>query len=532
MTGALFSFVDPTPAPPAPPAVAGHPAYPAIPTVLAASPDVGALVGLAADQLTRPEFAAVFGGATIPPSAHPYAQNYGGHQFGSWAGQLGDGRAITLGDVASPVDSGSRFELQLKGAGRTPYSRFADGRAVLRSSLREYVASEAMAAVAIPTTRALSLVLTGGAVERDQFYDGRPSLEPGAVVTRVSRCFVRFGSFELPASRGDKELVKQLADFVIQHHYSPSVPAGDYAAFLNAILQRTAKTVARWQGVGFVHGVLNTDNLSVAGSEDGCETIDYGPYGWLEAVDPDFTPNTTDIPGRRYSFRGQPMAAAWNGERLATAFLAGGLVSEAEATAAVEEYVKAISSNYEAVSASKFGLPAYDRDRAVAWLRLLVDAQADWTNAWRSLSSVVGAAAAAGAPPPADLVAALSRSPPVPAGSDRCAPASWDDVPCAIKTAASEWLESYRTALSAAGVADAPSRAAAQDAVNPAVVPRNHLLQAAIDATSAGDGGAELGALLAAVGDPFTGGRPESDRFRVPAPLTPRRGVELLSCSS
>ena len=228
----------------------------------------------------------------------------------------------------------------------------------------------------------------------------------------------------------------------------------------------------------------------------------------------------------------QPMAAAWNGERLATAFLAGGLVTEAEATVAVEEYVKAISLNYEALSASKFGLPSYDRDLAVAWLRLLVDAQADWTNSWRALSSVVGPSAVAGAPPPADLVAALSRATPVPAGSDRCAPASWDDVPCAIKTAATEWLESYRSALASVGVADAPSRAAAQDAVNPAVVPRNHLLQAAIDATMAGDGGAELDALLAAVGDPFNGGRPASDRFRVPAPLTPRRGVELLSCSS
>lgn len=226
------------------------------------------------------------------------------------------------------------------------------------------------------------------------------------------------------------------------------------------------------------------------------------------------------------------MAAAWNGERLATALLAADLVSEAEATAAVEAYVSAISTNYEAVSASKFGLPAYDRDLAVGWLRLLIDARADWTNSWRALSSVVGGAAAAGAPPPADLVAALARSPPVPAGGDRSAPASWDDVPCGVKPAAQAWLESYRAALAAAGVADDTSRATSQDAVNPAIVPRNYLLQAAIDAVVAGDGGAELHALLEATLDPYNASRAHCDRFRVPAPADPRRGVELLSCSS
>jgi uncharacterized protein YdiU (UPF0061 family) len=193
--------------------------------------------------------------------------------------------------------------------------------------------------------------------------------------------------------------------------------------------------------------------------------------------------------------------------------------------------VKAISDKYEAVSAAKFGLPAYDRDLAVAWLRLLVDAGADWTNAWRSLSSVVGAAADPGAPPPADLVAALARAPPVPAGGDRSAAAGWDGVPCALVGAGKAFLEAYRAALARAGVAASPDRAAAQDAVNPAVVPRNHTLQAAIDAATAGDGGAELAALMGAVTAPYDGGRPESDRFREPAPGV-RRGVELLSCSS
>jgi len=257
MQGVAYSFVDPTPA-------GGSP------VTLAAAECVARSLGLDPASLTTDAFARLFSGDAVPPGAHPYAACYGGHQFGSWAGQLGDGRAICLGDVRCP--DGARREVQLKGAGRTPYSRFADGRAVLRSSLREFVASEAVAALGIPTTRALSLVLTGAGVERDQFYDGRPALELGAVVARVSECFVRFGSFELPASRGDFGLVKQLADFMIQHHYGTAgVAAGDYEALLNAILTRNADTVAAWQAVGFVHGVLNTDNMSALG-----ETIDSG----------------------------------------------------------------------------------------------------------------------------------------------------------------------------------------------------------------------------------------------------------------
>ena len=275
-----------------------------------------AMLGLDPAEAARPAFAAIFAGAApLPAAGRPYAACYGGHQFGSWAGQLGDGRAINLGDVVCP--DGSRLELQLKGAGRTPYSRFADGRAVLRSSLREYVMSEHMAALGVATTRALSLVATGSPVERDQFYDGRRRDEPGAVVCRVARSFVRFGSFELPASRGDAALARTLADHVVDRHLPdvaaahPPASPGRAAALLTAALNATATTAAAWQGLGWCHGVLNTDNMSILG-----DTIDYGPFGFLESAgDLDFTPNTSDLSGRRYSFRreGGGGVVAWVG---------------------------------------------------------------------------------------------------------------------------------------------------------------------------------------------------------------------------
>jgi uncharacterized protein YdiU (UPF0061 family) len=272
--GAAFSYVTPTP-----------PAGSARPTTLAFSKPVLIALGLDPAEAGRPEFAAILAGASPLPGARPFAACYGGHQFGSWAGQLGDGRAIGLGDVpttnpdlACPSASltAPRLELQLKGAGRTPYSRFADGRAVLRSSVREYVMSEAMAAAGVRTTRALALVASGEPVVRDQFYDGRAAAEPGAVVTRVAASFVRFGSFELPASRGDKPLARALADHVLSRHYPdldaahPKQASDDadnarYGALLTAALTRTATTVTAWQGMGWCHGVLNTDNCSILG---------------------------------------------------------------------------------------------------------------------------------------------------------------------------------------------------------------------------------------------------------------------------
>src|SRR5215217_5877322 len=302
--GALYSRVEPTPV--------------AAPRLLAHSPEVARMLGISEADIVSADFAEVFGGNRLLDGMQPYAANYGGHQFGNWAGQLGDGRAITLGEVLNA--SGERWELQLKGAGPTPYSRTADGRAVLRSSIREFLCSEAMHHLGVPTTRALSLVTTGEQVIRDMFYDGDPKLEPGAVVCRVAPSFIRFGNFELPASRRDTPLLDQLAAFTIRRDFPELAGAAGpadpdvRAEWFAQVCERTARMVAEWMRVGSVHGVMNTDNMSILGL-----TIDYGPYGWIDNFDPDWTPNTTDAGGRRYRFGQQPQIAYWNLGRLANA---------------------------------------------------------------------------------------------------------------------------------------------------------------------------------------------------------------------
>jgi len=251
----------------------------------------------------------ILAGNKVLPGMQPYAARYGGHQFGVWAGQLGDGRAITLGEVIAR--DGSRQELQLKGAGRTPYARTADGRAVLRSSLREFLCSEAMHFLGVPTTRALSLVATGEPVRRDMFYDGNPQDEPGAVVCRVAPSFVRFGNFQIHVATGETEPLQRLAGYVVRNYY-----ADHEKDWFHVLCRRTALLVTDWMRLGFVHGVLNTDNMSILGV-----TIDYGPYGWLEGYDPSWTPNTTDAETRRYCYGNQPEIALWNLARLAEALL-------------------------------------------------------------------------------------------------------------------------------------------------------------------------------------------------------------------
>ncbi|MGE3163231.1 MAG: protein adenylyltransferase SelO family protein, partial [Burkholderiales bacterium] len=250
------------------------------PRLLAWSDALAAQLGLARPS---PEAVEALAGNRVFPGMRPYSARYGGHQFGVWAGQLGDGRAITLGELAAA--DGTRQELQLKGAGLTPYSRTADGRAVLRSSLREFLCSEAMHCLGVPTTRALSLVGTGEAVVRDMFYDGNPEAEPGAVVCRVAPSFLRFGNFQIHAAHGEEALLKRLLDYTIRHFY----PGLSYAEWYREVCRRTARLISDWMRLGFVHGVMNTDNMSILGL-----TIDYGPYGWLEGYDPSWTPNTTD----------------------------------------------------------------------------------------------------------------------------------------------------------------------------------------------------------------------------------------------
>src|SRR5688500_6634833 len=315
----------------------------AAPKLLAWSDELGAHLGI-----ERPASPEVLAGNRVLPGMKPYAARYGGHQFGTWAGQLGDGRAITLAEVIAT--DGTRQELQLKGAGRTPYSRTADGRAVLRSSLREFMCSEAMHFLGVPTTRALSLVGTGEAVIRDMFYDGHPAPEPGAIVCRVAPSFVRFGNFQIHAANNEIDSLRTLADYVIKLHY----PGLDYAGFFQELCRRTALLIADWMRLGFVHGVMNTDNMSILGV-----TIDYGPYGWLEGFDLHWTPNTTDAQGRRYCYGNQPQIAQWNLTRLAAA-----LVPLIEDHAVLEHglavYGETFNNTWSGMLADKLGLPSLE----------------------------------------------------------------------------------------------------------------------------------------------------------------------------
>jgi serine/tyrosine/threonine adenylyltransferase len=248
---------------------------------------------LGVDLKSTPEFdLGLLSGNNVPLNAKPFALCYGGHKFGNWTGQLGDGRAITLGDFDDPA--GNKWEFQLKGSGLTPYSRGADGKAVLRSSIREFLASEAMYALGVPTTRALSLVTTGEMVMRDMFYDGNPKAEKGAIVSRLAPSFLRFGNFEILAAQNDLKLLEELINWSIEFHFKDLLRLDQkerHVRWFKTICRMTAELMCEWLRVGFVHGVMNTDNMSILGL-----TIDYGPFGFLEEYDPSWTPNTTDLP--------------------------------------------------------------------------------------------------------------------------------------------------------------------------------------------------------------------------------------------
>ncbi|GIL48322.1 hypothetical protein Vafri_4601 [Volvox africanus] len=516
--GALFSFVSPTPP-------AG------MPYLVSYSSQVARLVGLDPTECERPEFPLLMSGAAPLPGSRSYAACYGGHQFGSWAGQLGDGRAITLGEVVNPV-SGQRWELQLKGAGKTPYSRRADGRAVLRSSLREYVCSEAMAALGVPTTRALSLVGTGEPVLRDMFYNGNARWEPGAVVCRVAPSFVRFGSFQLPVSRGAGEvgLVKLAADWVVKYHY-PELAASPqpYLALLREVVHRTGRLVADWQALGFVHGVLNTDNMSILGL-----TIDYGPFGFLDKFDPDWTPNLTDASGRRYSYRNQPEAVQFNLIMLANALLAADLVSREGAEETLGEYSKVLSETYNARMAAKLGLKEYDRALSHELMRLMYDDDADFTNTFRALCSVSSVEEEEEQQFQPDTSESVSRSGSGSVGLTAALSASLNGgQPLSSERLAAwrQWLQAYRAKLRAEGVPDS-QRQAAQRAVCPKFIPRQHLLQWAIEAAEKGDY-SELEALLEVLERPYDEQPDAPAKYSSPPPEEMvRPGVCMLSCSS
>ena len=492
---ALYSRVEPTPV--------------AAPRLLAHSREVAALLGITETEIATSAFAQLFGGNALTEGMQPYAANYGGHQFGHWAGQLGDGRAITLGEILNAA--GERWELQLKGAGLTPYSRNADGRAVLRSSIREFLCSEAMHHLGVPTTRALSLVATGEQVERDMFYDGRPQLEPGAIVCRVAPSFIRFGNFELPSSRNDIALLKQLIAFTIARDFPDLAKehGGEalYAAWFAQVCERTARTIAHWMRVGFVHGVMNTDNMSILGL-----TIDYGPYGWVDDFDPDWTPNTTDAEGRRYRFGQQPAIAYWNLGRLANA-LVPVFDSHDPLHAGLQRYVDVYTQSERENIAAKLGLAeCLDEDLELmqSLHTLLQETEVDMTIFFRALSD---------ADVDAPMIAPFGAS-------------FYDEA----KRQSAEprfiaWLTRYGERVRRDAL-PREARSARMRAANPHYVLRNYLAQQAIDRAEKGDA-TGIHELLEVLRRPYED-QPGRDQFaeRRPDWARNRAGCSMLSCSS
>jgi uncharacterized protein YdiU (UPF0061 family) len=427
--------------------------------MVAVSPAAAALLELDPRELERDTFLAIASGRALLRAMEPIAAIYGGHQFGVWAGQLGDGRAITLGEITT--STGDPWEIQLKGAGQTRFSRFADGRAVLRSTIREFLASEAMDALGIPTTRALAMVAGDEPVIRE-------TVETAAIVVRLAPTFVRFGSFEIFAARGERDAVEQLADYVIDRFFPDAGNGGDrYARFFSDVVARTARLMAHWQAVGFMHGVMNTDNFSILGL-----TLDYGPYGFMEGYEPGKICNHTDE-GGRYAYERQPAIGLWNAYALANALMP--LIEQPELEAILGTYVPTFRATYLELMRAKLGLATAEDDDeslAAALRATMAAAHADWTRTFRLLADIrtPAEAAAAGETPLADahraaLVQAL--------GGD---------------AAAAAWLARYDERL-ARETRPYAERAGALRATNPRIVLRNHLAQAAIEAAEAGDDG-------------------------------------------
>ncbi|MFD2568536.1 protein adenylyltransferase SelO [Pseudotenacibaculum haliotis] len=349
------------------------------PKLLHVSKEMQNRLGFSDKDVDSQEFLDFVTGNSVLPNSKPFAMCYGGHQFGHWAGQLGDGRAINLGEI-------NDWAIQLKGAGPTPYSRSADGLAVLRSSIREYLCSEAMYHLGVPTTRALSLSLTGDKVLRDMMYDGNSAYEKGAIVSRVSPSFLRFGNYEIFSARNDIKNLKILIDYTIKTHFSELGEPGKetYLKFFQEVTDRTLDMIIHWQRVGFVHGVMNTDNMSILGL-----TIDYGPYGWLEGFDFGWTPNTTDRQHKRYRYGNQPNIGLWNLYQLANALFP--LIEDAEP---LETILESYKTNYEVKSQnmmrSKLGLVTEqntDIDLIMALEHNLHASETDMTIFFRKLSN-------------------------------------------------------------------------------------------------------------------------------------------------
>ncbi|GAA5235395.1 YdiU family protein [Verticiella sediminum] len=460
------------------------------PRLVHADAETARRIGLDPTVLQTPGFVDAFAGNTPLPGGDPLAAVYSGHQFGVWAGQLGDGRALLLGEVAGP---GGSFELQLKGSGMTPYSRMGDGRAVLRSSVREYLASIAMRGLGIPTTDALCLIAADDPVRRE-------TLETAAVVTRVAPSFVRFGSFEHWAAKGDTGNLRVLADYVIEHDYPECGVAGDepgapYVRLLHAVLRRTARLMAQWQSVGFMHGVMNTDNMSILGL-----TLDYGPYGFMDGFDANHICNHTDT-GGRYAWNTQPMVGHWNLYRLAEALrpLAGAAEPLRQALDTYEaEFLAAFMPAMNAKLGLAERLPE-DGELIDALWQLMHAQRADFTQTFRRLAYLDAPDS------PLEPLHALFTD----------------------TAALDAWLERYRARL-AREARPAEARRAAMLQVNPLYVLRNHLAEEAIQAAR-NDDFSVIARLAETLRDPYTAQEGAEDL----AALPPAWACDLsVSCSS
>ncbi len=502
-----YSLIKPTPV--------------AQPKIIGWSSDLAKTLGVI--RSNESEAAAILSGNKLLPGMKPYAARYGGHQFGNWAGQLGDGRAITLGELRSPP--GQLWEMQLKGAGPTPYSRRADGRAVLRSSLREFLCSEAMFHLGVPTTRALSLTLTGDLVERDMLYDGNPGDEPGAIVCRIAPSFIRFGSFEILAANDEKQNLRSLLDYTIETHFKHlgKPDAGAYRQWFKEVAATTANMINHWMRVGFVHGVMNTDNMSILGL-----TIDYGPYGWLDDYDSKWTPNTTDR-SLRYCYGNQPQVALWNLECLAGALKS--LFDEMGISSALDEglqtFVDVFQDGYSKMFLGKLGLTPQDieqdNDLIQAAIAVLQNAEIDMTIFFRTLADIDFAGFSNHDDDKIEAVIAPLKN------------AYYDEKNFLGRQQIGllAWLKLYskHIDLRHPGLTYA-ERKARMNACNPKYVLRNYMAQEAIDLATAGDY-TRITLLQKVLSSPYdeqssddwlAAKRPEWARYKI--------GCSALSCSS
>lgn len=480
------------------------------PQLLHVSEEMLEAIGLTSEDASSNKFLNIFTGNEVIENTHPYAMCYGGHQFGNWAGQLGDGRAINLTEV---VHNNKRWAIQLKGAGETPYSRTADGLAVLRSSIREYLCSEAMFHLGVPTTRALSLSLSGDQVLRDVLYNGNPAYEKGAIVSRLAPSFIRFGNFEILAARKQHLILQELVDYTIKYFYPEITSTGKqkYLDFLKQIRNRTIDMIVHWQRVGFVHGVMNTDNMSILGL-----TIDYGPYGWLEGYDLGWTPNTTDRQHKRYRYGNQSHIGLWNLFKLANALYP--IIEEVDPLQKIlDEYSDIYSEKYLQMMKSKIGIFSEHKDDKELIGRLeetLQLTETDMTIFFRKLANV-----------------SIEDNVDVTFKKVENAFYTPNEITQEIKNYWEDWFNRYFKRLQQENSSDT-ERKQKMNSVNPKYVFRNYMAQLAIDDADKGDYKL-IDEFYTLFKNPYSE-QPEFEKWFAKRPEWARHkvGCSMLSCSS